>query len=91
MQSSMKAGVLVPAVKHLGQGVVLLCLLALVALFGAGGGSLHEVSMPTGVWMAPGPIITPPPLMATTNGTIHIGDATSPALATTNGTLHIGG
>lgn len=87
MKATTKAEALVPTVKQTGQTLVLLSLLALLALLGA----RVSASAPTGVWMAPGPINTPPPLLATTNGTIHVGGVTSPAPDTTNGTLHIGG
>lgn len=60
MKGSTKAGVL-GAVKHSGQTLVLLSLLTLLGLVGAGVGHAHQASAPTGVQIA------------ATTGDIHIG------------------
>ena len=77
MKSTTKAAALVPAVKQIGQGLVLLALLALLGLVGTG--VRHAHTAPTGV------------RIAGTSGDIHIGSATSPAPDATNGTVHVGG
>lgn len=53
MQPSIKAGMLVPALKQTSQTLVLLSLLALLALLGASLCHFHQAAAPTGVWMAP--------------------------------------
>ncbi len=53
MQPSIKAGMLVPALKQKSQTLVLLSLLALLALLGASLCHFHQAAAPTGVWMAP--------------------------------------
>jgi hypothetical protein len=74
-------GTRLPAVKHPAQGLALLCLLALLVLFGAGVSHGYAASAPTGIQLA------------TTNGTLHLGGATSPTgvrIAPTNGDIHVG-
>lgn len=44
--------------------LALLSLLSLLGLVGGGLGHAHWASAPTGRWMAPGPVTTPPPLLA---------------------------
>ncbi len=79
MKATMKAGALVSTVKQTGQGLVLLCLLALLGLTGAGMSHASLASAPTGV------------RIAATEGDIRIGSVTAPAPDTTNGNVHIGG
>ena len=78
MKSTTKAEALVPAIKHIGQGLVLLALLALLGLVGTGVSHAHAASAPSGV------------RIAGTNGNIHIGGATAPA-PDSKGIIHIGG
>ena len=60
MKGSTKAGAPLPALKHIGEGLVLLSLLALLVLFGAGVSHTHSASAPNGRWLAPSIPIPPP-------------------------------
>ena len=89
MKASTKAGALVPAIKHAGQTLALLCVLALLRLFGGGVSHLLLSLYPQPSDPDPGPSAR----MAS-NGEIIIG---SPVAATngvriagTKGDMHIG-
>ena len=82
MKSSTKAGVLLPAIKQTGKTLVLLCLLAMLGLVGAGVSHAHAALTPSGV------------RMAATNGDIVIGSTvaatTGVRMAASTGDVHIG-
>lgn len=84
MKSLTKAGTLV-AIKRIGQGLVLLSLLALLALLGTGVSHPRSALYPQPSDPEPGSSAW----IAATNGTIHVGGATTPALAATNGDIDI--
>ena len=92
MKGSTKGGALAPAMKHAGQTLALLCMLALFGLVGAGVNVEHAAH--NGRLMAPGPTTTPPPYIAATNGDIVIGTTVAATngvrIVTTNDAIHIG-
>ena len=73
MKLSAKGLALVPAVKHIGQELVLLSLLALLALVGAGVAGSHLASGPAGAQIAASVGDVHIGSQAATNGTIHVG------------------
>ena len=60
MKSSTTGMALMPAAQTIGQRLVLLSLLALLALGGAGMSHAHSASAPNGRWLAPSIPIPPP-------------------------------
>lgn len=77
---------LVPAARTIGQGLALLCLLALLALVGAGVSRALPASVQAGTQLAGTNGDIHIGSQAATNGTIHVG-----GIAATNGEIHIGG
>ena len=92
MKGSTKGGALAPAMKHAGQTLALLCMLALFGLVGAGVSVDHAAH--NGRLMAPGPSTTPPPSSAASNGEMLIGTTVAATngvrIAATTGDVHVG-
>jgi hypothetical protein len=92
MKRSTRVDALTAAIKQAGKTLALLGMLALFGLAGAGASVAH-IGL-NGRLIAPGPVTTPPPYIAASNGDILIGTTVAATngvrIAAKTGDVHVG-